>query len=681
MPRAVHRTAVFTIHEPTRHVRAALDAVFRQYTAAYTECLHACERHYDVETLLRLATLSQDERTGQPRLSARTLSKRLFSAEVAPQVARVFSASAAPLESFLRQSLREHVAQTLLSYALLHQAWLEQQSQQSQQMQMQRDAEQGSTPTTSSSAADAAPSQTQDTDTDTDPVESPAAETSEGVATGRFNVAGEAAAWNTLGFLRNEPRFPSRLRALDLSAMMRETLLTLATLADNLPRERELVPQLRRTRQPSAVSIPLVGLAAGYGGALYFNPDTRRFYARLDIVGSHSHLARPITARGRYIEVKSGATYVAWQPKEARTNASVNASADAITDTDGAGGETKTPRPANREDSANASANAAESASLIGAAAHVDEGDAEAEAAGASSGGRVLSFGRARKSVLVPLEMGRWHEWTQWWSQVSGLPVAYLPQRGGDPLAPIAATPVAARLVRHADTARVGVYRYELHVSFCMPVPDKPPAPSAPSAPHAPHAGVATAAVPDPTSAIAEGAVTASATASSATTPTTPATSAARPLLAICRGATHFYVAVVTTPDGRQALATQVASSPPLVELQRAHARAVVRRNNAVLRQRWTGPRAVRRGEIDANSGFQIIIVRSRPRKSSRWRSASAPRRSSKILPRRLPPASSPLVAPLVTLRVVSTAPTHPHLRAGASLLLRWVPCCDDASF
>jgi hypothetical protein len=38
----VHRMAVFTLHHPTRHVRAALDRAFRDYTTAYTALLHAC---------------------------------------------------------------------------------------------------------------------------------------------------------------------------------------------------------------------------------------------------------------------------------------------------------------------------------------------------------------------------------------------------------------------------------------------------------------------------------------------------------------------------------------------------------------------------------------------------------------------------------------------------------------
>ena len=43
MPK-VHRTAVFTLPQPTRHVRAVLDRAFRVYTAAYSALLHACSR-------------------------------------------------------------------------------------------------------------------------------------------------------------------------------------------------------------------------------------------------------------------------------------------------------------------------------------------------------------------------------------------------------------------------------------------------------------------------------------------------------------------------------------------------------------------------------------------------------------------------------------------------------------
>ena len=43
MPK-VHRIAVFTLPQPTRHVRAVLDRAFRVYTAAYSALLHACSR-------------------------------------------------------------------------------------------------------------------------------------------------------------------------------------------------------------------------------------------------------------------------------------------------------------------------------------------------------------------------------------------------------------------------------------------------------------------------------------------------------------------------------------------------------------------------------------------------------------------------------------------------------------
>ncbi len=56
MPHTVYRTAIFVLHNPTRHERAVLEAAFRQYTAAYTECLHACRQHVDAKRLLALAT-------------------------------------------------------------------------------------------------------------------------------------------------------------------------------------------------------------------------------------------------------------------------------------------------------------------------------------------------------------------------------------------------------------------------------------------------------------------------------------------------------------------------------------------------------------------------------------------------------------------------------------------------
>lgn len=441
MPRTIHRTAVLTLHNPTRHARAALDRAFRHYTAAYTECLHACERQYDAPTLLSLASYRWDSHSGKPVMNARTLAKRLFSAEAAPVVARTYAAAAAPLEGRLRQSLREHVAQTLLSYAMLYQAW-------SQHGSTRMARGNGEAPGEEEEAAETTPL--------------------------RAAVEGSAS------------RFPSRLRQSDLTPTLHTALAQLAQLADNRVREREVIAQLQRTRQAETVAIPFVGVAAAYGCGLYLNRETNRFYARLDIVGSSSHLGHPITARGRYVDLKTGILTVSEGSEDQR---------------------------------------------------------ALPEAA---------TFGRGCKSILVPLEMGRWHEEAQRWSVLPGapdvamLPVAYLPQRGDDPRQPEAATPVSAQLVRHADHRRAGGYRYELHVAFSMPAPK----PEIVLPPHM------------------------------------------RPLLAINRGIRHLYAAVVATPDASCALDVQVTSGKELLALQQAHEHArQARQQRGVWGRKRTGAR------------------------------------------------------------------------------------------
>lgn len=197
-------------------------------------------------------------------------------------------------------------------------------------------------------------------------------------------------------------------------------------------------------------------------------------------------MGRPITARGRYIDLKSGVVTVSMGSEEQRADPSA------------------------------------------------------------------ATFGSGRRSVLVPLEMGRWHEWAQRWSVTATAtdtadatdaadalelgkdaadaqpedvtPVAYLPQRGGDPRQPKAATPVSLKIVRRADPKRVGGYRYDLHVAFRMALP----------------------------------------------LATTRNATEGRPLLAINRGFRHLYAAVVTTPDAASALACQVVSGQELLRIQQA---------------------------------------------------------------------------------------------------------------
>jgi hypothetical protein len=250
---------------------------------------------------------------------------------------RTFASVAVPLEGRLRQSLREHVAGTLMSYLAMQQAAAQQ-------------------------------------------------------PTGK----------------RFPPRFPSRLRPEDLSSVRDDALAQLNHLADNPRRERALVAALQQTRQVEVVAIPFVGVDARYRYGLYFNRQTRRFYARLDVVGAQSRYGRPITARGEYIDVKTGLIYTSAPP-----------------------------RP---------------SAVLLDSV---------------TIASTTVSFGRVKKAVLVPLEMGRYHE-----SALRYAPVAFLPHRGVDGSHPEAAIPMAAHLVRRRDAKREGGVRYELHVAFRIPVPE-----------------------------------------------------------------------------------------------------------------------------------------------------------------------------------------------------------------
>src|SRR5262249_26074932 len=152
-----------------------------------------------------------------------------------------------------------------------------------------------------------------------------------------------------------------------------------------------------------------------------------------------SRRGRPITARGEYIDVKTGVIY---------TSAATPPALDATLP------------------------------------------DAQAS--------RYASFGRGVRSILVPLELGRYHE-----SALRYAPVALLPHRGVDASAPTAGVPVSAQLVRRADRRREGGVRYELHVAFRLLAPEVD-------------------------------------------------TTQPRELLALNRGIRHLYAAVVTDPDGTE---------------------------------------------------------------------------------------------------------------------------------
>jgi hypothetical protein len=339
MPQAIHRTAVFRVYHPTRHERAVLDRAFRDYTSAYTELLHAA-RGYSVDQLRGLATYELKD--GKLRQSARALSKRLYSD---PRVAKTTRGVCSVLESRLTQSVKEHVAQTLMSYVALSDAAVE-------------DPKRG------------------------------------GV-----------------------PEFPSRLRAYLIDQTREQALGEIAALGGTSRlREQEVFARLQQTRQGQAVAIPFVGIDPRYGCGLYLHQETNTYFARLDIVHPEARLARPITMRGIFTDIKTGER---WQ--------SGRVSPEDQTQT--------------------------------------QEGQGQAQ----GGQGGLNSFGRGGKSILVHLALGRGRERRLRFTQA-----AYLPHRGiFDKTGPLPARPVSAKLVRKSDRRAEGGWRYEMHVSFEIPAPVK----------------------------------------------------------------------------------------------------------------------------------------------------------------------------------------------------------------
>ncbi|HEU5374057.1 MAG TPA: transposase [Ktedonobacteraceae bacterium] len=302
MRQAIHRTAIFTLHHPTRHVRAVLDKALAAYTEAYRLLL----RHYasySPEELRAMATIGIDAE-GQLRLNDRHLGDRLR------DYAKRF-----PLEGTLRESLCRDVAGNLLSYLAL--------------------------------------------------LEHP--------------------------HPNGIPGYPTRPRVRDLAPMRQEALDRLASLADNLEEENRLRDLLARADRDSLIPLSFCRIEAERNCGLFYNPETRRFYARLFVCSPTSHLARPVTMAGRYIDIRTQKVYM--REQDARDQSGVH------------------------------------------------------------------SFGSGVTSILVPLEMGLWHE-----TQLRFTSAAFLPQRhqGGDQ--PIPAKPVSAKLVKDGEA-------YRLHVSFELPQP------------------------------------------------------------------------------------------------------------------------------------------------------------------------------------------------------------------
>lgn len=302
----IHRTAVFTLHHPTRHVRAVLDHALRNYTHASTIILEHFS-HYTVDELYAMATYAIGS-NGEQLTSTKQLAKALFAREV-PAITSVL----APLESRLRESLKAEIADNLMSYVELS----------------------------------LMPNQT--------------------------------------------PSYPARLQEEDREPFRLSALEELRTVADDLEEENDLKASLLKTKQAEHVPLSFCRIEAERNCGLFYNPETRTFYARLFVTPPESRYAKPITIAGRYIDIRTGTIYVR----------------------------------------------------------HEDRDKYEG----------VESFGTGKRSILVPLEMGKWHEQALRFTET-----AFLPQRNGNGTP--AAVPVSAHLVKAGD-------EYQLHVAFRFPKPQR----------------------------------------------------------------------------------------------------------------------------------------------------------------------------------------------------------------
>lgn len=305
MSKHLHRAAIFTIHNPTRHVQAVLDRALSAYTSAYTTILHHFSQ-YGVDELHAMATIGLDE-NGEQVTHTQHLASSLFSHCAVPCIISALT----PLESSLREALKLDIAANLMSYIELS----------------------------------LMPDQT--------------------------------------------PSYPERLRAQDKEPARLQALEGLRTIADNLPEETELWDQLQRTRQSEYRPLNFCRIDAHRNCGLFYNPETKQFYARLFVLPTTSKRGKPITMAGKYIDIRSGEVYM------------------------------------RQED------------------AKQQEG--------------VISFGTSARSIMVLLEMGKWHE-----EVLRFTDMAFLPQRGKSEVK--AATPVSASLIKRGDA-------YQLHVMFRFPKP------------------------------------------------------------------------------------------------------------------------------------------------------------------------------------------------------------------
>lgn len=334
-----HRTAIFTIHNPTRRVRSILERAFTDYTRAYGEVLEIFQ-NLTLPELRAMATYH--DKNGVERRGAKRLEQRLFVhyddseeiseeskiSEVDPPLPDRYARIADIMESLeggMRESLRRHISETLMSYI----------------------------------------------------------ELSEGQ--------------------QQSPSYPQHLKPKDLDRLHEETLELIRTIADDLEEEDILRANLLRSKQPDVVPISFCRISAERNCGIFYNEETRTFYARLFVVGCLARNDKPLRVAGEYTDIRNGVTYVSQHLYDAASKAN-------------------------------------------------EERDKEKRKV-------MKSFGGGTRSILVPLEMGRWHE-----EQKLFAAEAFLPHRT-DGKVP-AALPVSAKLVRRGEN-------YQLHVAFQFSVPEK----------------------------------------------------------------------------------------------------------------------------------------------------------------------------------------------------------------
>lgn len=261
---ALHRTAIFTLHEPPQRTRALLDRALAAYTCAYTAALHAFQ-DITPEQIFTLAG-REGNPSGCPSRTPYRPHTRLVTALFQHPTPALHTAIA-QLEYGVRESLREHVARTLLSYAAV-----------------------------------------------TRPTGPPESGSDHGNAVGApSRLSGEAIATTVDSSGSRQPparRFPSRLRPGDGERLRLQGLQGFSVLADNQEEELRCARLLQHTAEPRLVPIPFCRIDPKRHCGLFYNPDTKHYYARLYVIPFRSPRGRVITHAGRYVDLRSGAVYM-----------------------------------------------------------------------------------------------------------------------------------------------------------------------------------------------------------------------------------------------------------------------------------------------------------------------------------------------------------------------------------